>query len=111
MTVDRPDRISRENCNARTTNLLVEVGVVVHSTNHPRARKAPACQMGELEPEPGAESAGVGDPDDEPRVVKSRAVVPSIQGFLQNRGNAMISRTRNNVGSTEFSQRDGSPTW
>jgi len=38
--------------------------------------------MGELEPEPGAESAGVGDPDDEPRVVKSRAVVPSIQGFL-----------------------------
>jgi len=51
--------------------------------------------VGELEPEPGAESAGVGDPDDEPRIVKSRAVVPSIQGFLQKRGNVMIFRTRN----------------
>jgi hypothetical protein len=44
--------------------------------------------MGELEPEPGAESAGVGDADDQPRIVKSCAVVPSVQGFLkENREN------------------------
>jgi hypothetical protein len=38
--------------------------------------------MGELEPEPGAESAGVGDPDDEPGVVETWSVVPGIQRFL-----------------------------
>lgn len=39
--------------------------------------------MRELEPEPGAESPGVGDPEDEPRIVEPRApVVPRIQFFL-----------------------------
>uniref|UniRef100_A0A0A9F4H4 Uncharacterized protein n=1 Tax=Arundo donax TaxID=35708 RepID=A0A0A9F4H4_ARUDO len=38
--------------------------------------------MGELQPEPGTESAGVRHSKDEPRIIKSRAVVPSIQGFL-----------------------------
>lgn len=65
-------------------NLLVEISEVVHSKNHPGAREASACQVRELEPEPGAESPGVGDPEDKPRIVEPRApVVLRIQFFLR----------------------------
>jgi hypothetical protein len=53
------------------TNLLVKIGEVVHGKNHPGAGEASACQVGELEPEPGAESPGVGDSEDEPWILKS----------------------------------------
>jgi hypothetical protein len=66
------------------TNLLVKISEVVHCKNHPGAREASACQVRELEPEPGAESPGVGDSKNEPWILISRAsVVPRIQGFLR----------------------------
>ena len=66
------------------TNLLVKISEVVHGKNHPGAGEASACQVRELEPEPGAESPGVGDSEDEPGVLKPRAsVVPRIQGILR----------------------------
>ena len=82
------------------TNLLVKISEVVHGKNHPGAGEASACQVRELEPEPGAESPGVGDSEDEPGVLKPRAsVVPRIQRFLikEKKKDAIQNRERDDA--------------